>query len=1120
VAESKLGIVITARDESSRNVKAAAAALEKFGVDAKKAGELAKQGLYAGADVKGLKNIEASFKRLGLSTEQARAKMKEAGIDVSALGEKAEQASTGVKKIGLTSAEARVMLKHAGAEVKTVARHADEAKVSTTSFSSVLSRVGQSAGSVGRGLSSATASITRLGSSIQSAGQRLTTFVGVGLAGLAGGIGILSKLGMDSVETANLYKVSMGGMEVAGTRWVKAMNEAYGLNTRALQQNLGMFQSWFTSMGFGEKTAYGMSTALSQLSYDFSSFFNVAPEEAFTKIQSAMAGETEAVRRWGIDVSDAAVKAYALKNGLSAQGDELSQAQKAWVRYRLILDQSKNAQGDLGRTMQSPANMLRLLKERATAFATEIGQKMMPVVSSALVWMNDEGFPRVKQAVKALEDGWVNMSDTAKRRVIAVATLLVAGGPLLQAVGIGVKAIGFIGTAFVNVGKVALSRVGLIAGAVVALGAVVYETLEGIGNATAEVGRGLTSFAGFIDSLPSASDEWTKERSARMEAIRAEGQAMINAGESMAKFRRDNGGLADIARLTDDALNGTADAARDFNDVGTAGVKTTSVLGQTMIRLAGYAKDPVGAFDDLSAAVEKLGAVNVAEWAKGFDEAIGYAPKIKSDAEYMKEAAKNYQEGLAQYQPPEISQEDWDNLDDDLDDAKKKAKDAGISVGDLTQALVANSAITRTAAVAVTYWESQIEATNLAIEANRDQLQAAQSELSRMQDHLSELNDELTIAKQKFDEFSHPTLSGMGAFADQIFEAEQAIKRLQLAELNWQIAGGVGDSPFKAEIEAAQRELQRLQLEQSLTFDPQMRALEQMANPQTEMTYEQAAQGIKEWGARVAELTKAVEVQEKAIKSQEEVVKSIQAAADALNRTLAYQQEQLQLARTNFENVTKALTAAFTWFLTDREEIAKMGPEGAKAAGLVDEETKNLLLALTGFTADNTAQSQKNIAQMVADYEAAVAKIKAMLNGIGGPGVPSIGAATGSSGGYRAVVDGKVVYDGPSQNAAENAFNAAGGGAFGPGNLVEKHDYPGPAYAGRTYKIGTEEYFTPFADGYIAPIGGASAPGGAASPTIVHVHVAGSVVSEGDLVEAVHAGLLRKRARSGSLGLS
>jgi hypothetical protein len=1021
-----LRAVITARDEASRAFKSTSASLQKLGVDAKKANEMTRQAWSQGANLKGIQGAEASLKRLGLTSTQAQAALTKAGVSVSLLSKQAAVATPSLAKIGT-------------------------------------------------GLQSAA-----------SAASRFALGAGVAIGAAAA---YVVKLGMDSVETANLFTVSMGTMGAAGTQWIDRMNAAYGLNKVALQQQLGMFNQWFNSMGMGTERAYGMSTALTQLAYDFSSFYNVAPEEAFQKIQSAMSGEMEAVRRWGIDVSDAAVQSYALTRGLAKQGDTLNQQQKAWIRYALLMEQSANAQGDLARTITSPANQFRLLQERVKSLATEIGQGLLPTVANALMWMNNEGLPRVRAGVFAFRDSWVEMGDIAKLRIFAIAALLVAGGPMLKALSVLVTGMGLVKTAFwelaqagvqsfktVAKGVMALAttipgKIAIVAGSVLTIFDIMSKaSAEGVSAALGELGKALNGVGVAMAGLPGAAG--------------AIGRAMANAG---AEAKETAGWLQGrgfsnnewwFTRLADAAKPALGEIEKPFDDLlGQAkafGTVVPNSFSDAGTAAKEFALSGGNAFDAVAHNILGLGADAIAGWAAAFDKAVGYAGSIKNDYNDVGVKVKEVQNTIGDLKgPPPMTKEEFANLGEALADAKDKADKAGISVSDLTQALVANSGITKAAAAAVTYWEGRIESTNLAIQANRDQLQAAQADLQGMQDHLSDLNDELSTAKQRFDAFTKPTLTGMGKFDDQIFAAEQAIKRLQLSELDWQMSGGKGDSPFADQIQAAQNELQRLQLTQSLTYDQSLRDLQKLADgPQTEYSFAQARAGLLDAKGQVASLTEAIAAQELQIESQQGVIKSIQEAGDALNRTLAEQQAQLELARQNYDNVTKSLQDALTWYLKDREEIEKLGPAGVAAAAQIDEATKTLLTGLSAFAETNTATNQTVVAQMVADYEGAVNNIKAMIASIPAVAAPAYSPTTGQ-GGFVAVVNGQVVSKpGATQTEAENAYNAAGGPPNMDGsNNVARRASGGPVLAGQMYLVGERgpEPFIPATNGTILP---------------------------------------------------
>lgn len=117
-----------------------------------------------------------------------------------------------------------------------------------------------------------------------------------------------------------------------------------------------------SSMGVAEDNALKMSKGISLLSEDMASFYNLDSSEAFNKLRAGLTGETEPLKALGILVDENTVKQAVYSEGIAQNGAELTQQQKVLARYVAILKQTGNAQGDLARTIDSPANQLRLLK--------------------------------------------------------------------------------------------------------------------------------------------------------------------------------------------------------------------------------------------------------------------------------------------------------------------------------------------------------------------------------------------------------------------------------------------------------------------------------------------------------------------------------------------------------------------------------------------------------------------------------------------------------------------------------------------------------------------------------------------------------------------------------------
>lgn len=161
-----------------------------------------------------------------------------------------------------------------------------------------------------------------------------------------------------------------------------------GMNPESVMNYQAMFAQVSESIGVAEESALNFSDALTMLGADWASLRNTTFEEAWGKFASALAGQSRAVRAFGIDITNATLQEYAYKYGLTQAISEMNQATKAQLRLLAILDQSKVAFGDLANTMQSPSNQLRMLKQNFSNLARTIGNLFLPIVSAVLPYIN------------------------------------------------------------------------------------------------------------------------------------------------------------------------------------------------------------------------------------------------------------------------------------------------------------------------------------------------------------------------------------------------------------------------------------------------------------------------------------------------------------------------------------------------------------------------------------------------------------------------------------------------------------------------------------------------------------------------------------------------------------
>jgi hypothetical protein len=270
-------------------------------------------------------------------------------------------------------------------------------------------------------------------SGIRQMGTQLKT-AGIAISAIGIPIALATKsiieLGANTVESENLFEVSMKGMANSARAWSEDLRKNLGLNTYDLRKNVGTFNVMFESMGSGKQAAYDMSTGLTKLAYDMASFYNLDPEVAFEKLRSGMSGEIEPLKQLGIIVNETTTKNYALKTGIIEQGQEMTEAQKVAARYAVILEQTSTAQGDLARTMDSPVNQMRVMRENMKQVASDLGNSLLPSFVQLL-----QIFKNVANSLGTVAGWFGKLPTPVKTATLVFIGLTAVAGPLIIAIG-------------------------------------------------------------------------------------------------------------------------------------------------------------------------------------------------------------------------------------------------------------------------------------------------------------------------------------------------------------------------------------------------------------------------------------------------------------------------------------------------------------------------------------------------------------------------------------------------------------------------------------------------------------------------------------------------------------
>lgn len=214
----------------------------------------------------------------------------------------------------------------------------------------------------------------------------------VGALGMAVAVTAFGKkaveVASDVSESQSKVKVVFGASAQSVLDFGNTSAKSLGISKQSALEAAGTFGNLFVSLKLPQAEAAKMSTKMITLAADMASFNNASPEEALEAIRSGLVGETEPLRRFGVNMNDATLRTQALEMGLiKSVKDGLSPAVKAQAAYGLMLKQTGTAQGDFARTSTGLANQQRLLTAQWTDLQGELGEKLLPTVNKLLKGM-------------------------------------------------------------------------------------------------------------------------------------------------------------------------------------------------------------------------------------------------------------------------------------------------------------------------------------------------------------------------------------------------------------------------------------------------------------------------------------------------------------------------------------------------------------------------------------------------------------------------------------------------------------------------------------------------------------------------------------------------------------
>ncbi len=226
---------------------------------------------------------------------------------------------------------------------------------------------------------------TAVNNAVKGAGLAFVALGATATVGIAKAISAAS----DLEETTSKFNTVFQGQEDIAASWSAALVDSYAMSTREARFYLSSVQDLLVPMGMQANAAGELSNEIVKLSADLGSFNNLPTSQVMEDIQSALVGNYETMKKYGVVLNATVVQEKALAMGLAETKAELTAGQKAQASYALMVEGSQAAIGDMARTSEGYANQLKKLQAQAEDVATTFGDALLPMATETLASIND-----------------------------------------------------------------------------------------------------------------------------------------------------------------------------------------------------------------------------------------------------------------------------------------------------------------------------------------------------------------------------------------------------------------------------------------------------------------------------------------------------------------------------------------------------------------------------------------------------------------------------------------------------------------------------------------------------------------------------------------------------------
>ena len=260
----------------------------------------------------------------------------------------------------------------------------------------------------------------------------------IGLAMVAMG-GAMTGFALASVKAASTLEESMNAVNVVFSEGSKTIHEfgensarAVGLSTAEFNQLATVTGALLQDVGLPMTEVAGMTNELAVRAADLASVFDTSVQDAMSAMNQALRGETEAIRRYAGDVTQATLETFALSQGINKSVSEMSEQEKRLLRVGLIMEQTSSMAGDFANTSESLANRMRIAKAEFANVSAELGTALLPLVTSLV--------EKVQGVLMVVAD-WIQQNPELAKKLMITASVLGVVGVAVGTLALSVTAL-------------------------------------------------------------------------------------------------------------------------------------------------------------------------------------------------------------------------------------------------------------------------------------------------------------------------------------------------------------------------------------------------------------------------------------------------------------------------------------------------------------------------------------------------------------------------------------------------------------------------------------------------------------------------------------------------------